>query len=82
MVEAAQPVVQAVNASGLKREAVARILGVSKPTANKWVDSPDEMPIGKFFALYYEMDDFSAGRLWDYLEEKKSKKADFFAKAM
>ena len=82
MVKEAQPIAQAIRASGMTKAAVASILGMSVPTLNDREENPDKFTIGEFFALYYEMDDFSANRMWDYLEGKKASKELFLAQAM
>ena len=79
MVAKAQPISQAIRASGMTKSAVAAILGISVPTLNDREENPDKFTIGEFFSLYYEMDDFSANRMWDYLEEKRSAKEHFIS---
>ena len=69
MVIEAQHIKQARNACGLSLEAAAKLINTSVPTYSNCENHPEKMKIGQFFRMYQELDDFAAGRMWDYLVE-------------
>ena len=62
------PVENARKISGITREGVAAIIGVTAATWDNKEKDPCKFTLGQYFTLYREMDTDAQNMLWSYLE--------------
>lgn len=64
---------KAIGCCGLSAEGLAKLWGVSFPTAKSRINNPGSMTINQFRALYVELDEYARCILDDYIDDVRRK---------